>query len=474
METLQLSSGPEQFLRGGRKVFPLLSAAFEGVNEIAVVGWGSQAPAQAQNGRDSLLEAGSKAMVRVALRDDSEKFQVARLAGFRQEEGTLGTFAEIIPTADMVVLLINDNAQTERWQEITGMMKPGATLCVSHGFLFGYLDSIQASLRDDINVILVAPKGMGPSLRRLYNQSRDTEGAGINSSVAVVKDLTGCALDYALGWSIAIGSPVTFFTTGENEWKSDLTGERHVLLAGIWALSEALYEYFRSLGRSKEEAFLLSARGLTSTVTELISKNGLEGLYESLTPSERQIFEVGYNKAYLPARQLALDIYESVSSGDEIRDVIQANRNLAAALPSIETSGMWKLGGELYRADVPMSDDLALAAGMYAGMVLALMDVLRSKGHAITEIVNESLIEAVDSLTPFMNARGVAYMVDNCSVTARLGTRKWGPPIKLAFLASLADKSSDSSGFGSFRESLFHGDIKKLFALRPSTKIAVE
>ena len=104
-------------------------------------------------------------------------------------------------------------------------MKPGSTLGLSHGFLLGVMQSDGASFRPDINVVLMAPKGMGPSVRRLYVQGKEVNGAGINASFAVHQDATGTAADLAVGWAVAVGAPFAFGTTLESEYKSDIYGE---------------------------------------------------------------------------------------------------------------------------------------------------------------------------------------------------------------------------------------------------------
>merc|ERR1712100_478122 len=140
---------------------------------------------------------------------------------------------DTIKESDLVILLISDAAQAKLYKDIFAAMKPGATLGLSHGFLLGYLDSIGEKFPEDMDVIAVCPKGMGPSVRRLYEQGKEVNGAGINSSLAVHQDYTGRATEVALGWSIALGSPFTFATTLESEYKSDIYGERCVILGAV-------------------------------------------------------------------------------------------------------------------------------------------------------------------------------------------------------------------------------------------------
>lgn len=464
---------------GGRNLFPLLDKAFEGINTITFVGYGSQAPAQAKNLRDSLASIGSSIKVRVALRPGSEKVAKATAAGFNFAHGTLGFINDLVPDSDMVMLLISDGAQTEHWEEIIGMMKSGATLGLSHGFLLGHLTATGKSFRKDINIVLMAPKGMGDSVDRLYELGKTTEGAGINSSVAVEQDVDGHAYDRAIGWAVGTGSPVTFFTTMRNEWISDISGERFMLLGGVWGLVEAVYEYLINVGWQPEEAFLVSTKGLTRTVARLISEHGLLGFYKSLTAGQQTAFANGYEAAYLPGLGVMEEIYETVSSGKEIEEVVAATKELETTpMTKIEKSPMWEVAaaGNLYRAEVPMSEDLAFVAGMYIAGIMAGINVLIKNGHCVSEAINEQLIEIIDSLLPYMDAEGLRAMVDGCSITARLGTRKWGPIAQKAFANALEQPIPDTgvdSAFAEFLNSPIHKDVAACFALRPSVKLRV-
>ena len=165
-EALKLADTEEMIVRGGRDKFSLLPQAFAGIKQIGVIGWGSQGPAQAQNLRDSLADTDIR--VKIGLRPGSSSMDAARQAGFTEEAGTLGEMYQVIGESEMVLLLISDAAQAEHYQKVFDNLKPGATLGLSHGFLLGYLESIGQSFPDNINVIGVCPKGMGPSVRRLY------------------------------------------------------------------------------------------------------------------------------------------------------------------------------------------------------------------------------------------------------------------------------------------------------------------
>ncbi|MDB5259174.1 MAG: ketol-acid reductoisomerase, chloroplastic-like [Candidatus Taylorbacteria bacterium] len=474
---LNLSTGCEQIVVGGRDRFKLLPAAFDNSNvqKIAFIGWGKQAPAQACNLRDSLLECGSKVIVSVGLRSNSPSRADAREKGFTEASGTLGDIETVVSDADLVILLIEDRAQVSRWKQIIGYMKPCATLGLSHGFLIGRLQSIGEVLRDDINVIMVAPKGVGSSVRDLYLKGRDTNGAGINASVAIFQDVTGNALDVALAWSIGIGSPMTFFTTMIHEVISDLTGERAGLLAGPWGLTEARYKALRAVDIAPIPSFLQSAKGLTGIVTKLISEYGLLGFYENLETQFQPAFERGYIQAYAGSKRLVEKIYEHVESGQEISDVILATDALETTpMSQVDKGEMWTVAREegLYGQDVPMTERLAYTAGMYIAMLMAGIEVLIAKGHSGSEAINEQLIEGIDSLNQLMDRSGIANMVDSCSKTARIGTRTWGPEYEEMFTKAHGIPTEGNEGiFQNFLRSPFHEDIEECYKLRPSVRL---
>src|SRR5205807_4347722 len=134
------------------------------------------------------------------------------------------------------------------------------------------------------------PKGMGPSVRRLYEQGSDIDGAGINSSFAIHQDVTGHATDLALGWSVALGSPFTFETTLESEYKSDIFGERGILLGAVHGIAESLYGRFIGQGMPKDNAFLNTVESITGPISKAISRSGLKAVYEQLDDKEKAAF----------------------------------------------------------------------------------------------------------------------------------------------------------------------------------------
>ncbi len=480
-EKIDLADTQEFIVRGGRHLFSKLPEAFAGVKQIGVIGWGSQGPAQAQNLRDSLSEAGSDIKVVVGLRENSSSWSKAEAVGFTAADGTLGEMMGVISASDIVLLLISDAAQAELYGAVFRAMRSGATLGLSHGFLLGFLKSNGEYFPNDINVIGVCPKGMGPSVRRLYEQGRTTDGAGINTSFAVEQDIDGRATDYAIAWSIAVGAPFTFMTSLEMEYRSDIYGERGILLGAVHGIVESLYRRYVAEGMSESDAFNNTVESITGPISDTISHRGIRAVYESLDEAGRRRFETAYSASYRPAREVLQEIYDEVSSGNEIRSVVLADERLKEfPFDTIDATPMWQVGKSVRDARTADSAPLnPFTAGVYLATMIAQIDILIENGHVYSEVVNESVIEAVDSLNPYMHARGVSYMVDNCSTTARLGSRKWAPRLdyllsQLAYTAVDTGAEVDAKVIAAFVAHPVHDAVDKLLEYRPTVDISVK
>ncbi|KAI3428456.1 hypothetical protein D9Q98_007282 [Chlorella vulgaris] len=479
-ELVSFAEKEEYIIRGGRDKFSKLPAAFAGIKSVGVIGWGSQAPAQAQNMKDSFAEAGMDTKVIIGLRPDSPSCDEARAVGFTEADGTLGEVFDVISKVDMVVLLISDAAQAKLYPRILAAMKPGSTLGLSHGFLLGVLQNDGVDFRKDINVVLVAPKGMGPSVRRLYEQGKEVNGAGINASYAVHQDATGTAADIAVGWAVAVGAPFAFATTLESEYKSDIYGERAVLLGAVHGIVESLYRRYTRQGMSDEEAFRQSVESITGPITRIISRDGMLGVYAQFNDADKKIFEQAYSASFGPAMDICYEIYEDVACGNEIKSVVNAVERFGRwPMGKIDQTHMWQVGqkvrAERKEEDIPINP---FTAGVYIATMMATVQTLQEKGHPYSEICNESIIEAVDSLNPYMHARGVAFMVDNCSYTARLGSRKWAPRFdyvldQQAYVAVDAGKQTDAEVIQAFKSHPVHSALAACAAMRPSVDISV-
>ncbi|GAA1584264.1 MULTISPECIES: ketol-acid reductoisomerase [Kribbella] len=484
VESMAVPGGTEAIVRGGRDLFPLLPDALHGVERIGVLGWGPQGRAQALNLRDSL--AGTGVGVAVGLRPGSRSAEDARQHGFAEDDGTLGDWLEVAAGADLVILLIADAALAAHHEEIFAVLKPGATIGLSHGFLLGHLRERGSAFPAGHPVIAVCPKGMGDSVRRLYQQGATVNGAGINASIAVHADPDGHGWDRALAWSVALGSPYTFATTLSAEYHSDIVGERAILLGAVHGLVEALYRYFRIDGADPVTAYQRSTEAITGPIARTISNEGIPAVRAA--SGDEDLFDRAYSAAYGPARDLVAEIYDEVADGTELRSVILAEQRLEdRPMTEIGGSPMWSHSAEVHalrgtpRATVGYADGRAagvdpVTAGLFVATMMAQVDEFAARGHAWSEIVNESVIEAVDSLLPYMHARDVAYMVDNCSRTARLGTRRWGPRFQAAYeqiaLPHL-DQAADPAKIKGFLDNPAHEALAAAAKLRPSVDISV-
>ena len=475
---LDLGGAHEEVLVGGRHRFPLLREAFSGVDRIGVIGWGPQGRAQALNLRDSLAPTGIT--VTVGLRDGSASFAEAQREGFSEPDGTLGEMFDVIRDSDLVILLIADAALVELSEKVFGALKPRAVLGVAHGFLLAYLEATGRPFPSAHSVIGVCPKGMGASVRRLYEQGRYVDGAGINCSAAVQQDIDGRATDIALGWAVALGAPFIFGTTLRSEYLSDITGERAILLGVPHAIAEAVYRRCIELGDDPTRAFIRSTESMTGVLARTISHGGLRAVLGGLDGDDRRTFDDAYCATYQAFTPLIAELYDEVASGNEINSVCLAARRLAdQPMAPVDGSRMWLVGGEVRnrRDEIDVGID-PLTAGVFCGAMVAQIDMLRDRNHPWSEIANESVIELVDSLIPYMHARGVAYMIDNCSTTARLGARKWGPRFEAAITQQVfpildTTGAHDDARIASLEAHPIHDVLAAIGDYRPALDIAV-
>ncbi|MCA9323492.1 ketol-acid reductoisomerase [Candidatus Saccharibacteria bacterium] len=478
LRTVQVPGGVETVMYGGERNPAPIVEAFGDVAQVAIIGYKSQGPAHAQNLRESLAAAGSDTRVVVGLREGSETRAIAESDGFTVENGTLMTPEQAMKGAGVVTMLIEDSAMVQQGVRYMREMDRGTLLMLAHGIYQGHVDTNpEADFLDGLRVGMVAPKGLGPSVRRLYQQ-----GSGINASFAVERgdDKTR---DLVLAYSQGIGSPYTFQTTLGSEWRSDIFGERAILLGGVHGIVEALYSWKREHGRGSEEAYMEVVESLVGPISEAISHRGLEGLFESIEGDEdRQKFIEAYNAAYPTMKDLTLKVYEDVSSGREIAEVVNDNIS-GRPFTTVDGSSMWRAGERVRESmdEDTRSERVAIdptVAGVYAAGMMAQVDVLRLKGHHWSEIVNESIIEAVDSLNPYMRKRGVAFMVDNCSITARRGGRKWAPQFQAVISQGAlpvidGQRAQGDDYFTAFLNHDVHQAFRVFAQMRPNVDISL-
>jgi ketol-acid reductoisomerase len=323
-----------------RKEFTLARARKVLKNEtVAVIGYGVQGPAQALN----MKENGVRVIIGQAKeykRDWDRAVQDGWVPG-----KTLFPIAEAVQKGTIIQMLVSDAAQRIVWPTVKKNLKPGAALYFSHGFSIVYKDQTNVIPPKDVDVIMVAPKGSGTSVRRNF-----LSGAGINSSYAVFQDATGKAKERCLAVGIAIGSGYLFPTTFAGEVYSDLTGERGVLMGALAGVMQAQYDVLRKHGHSPSEAFNETVEELTQSLIRLVDENGMDWMYSNCSATAQHgalKWRPVFRKANLP---VFAKLYQSVKSGQETREVIRDcsgkdyQAYLAAKLAEIHDSEMWQAG----------------------------------------------------------------------------------------------------------------------------------
>ena len=325
-----------------REEFPLEKALEVLKNEtIAVIGYGVQGPAQALN----LLDNGFNVIV--GQRKPSKSWDKAVKDGWKPGK-TLFEVEEAVKKGTVISYLLSDAGQISSWQIVKKHLTAGKALYFSHGFGITFLKETGIIPPKNIDVILVAPKGAGRTVRKHF-----LEGRGINSSYAIFQDATGHAKDRVLAIGIGIGSGYLFETTFKNEVYSDLTGERGVLMGAIAGIMEAQYNLFRKKGHSPSEAFNETVEEATQSLIPLISEKGMDWMFANCSTTAQRgalDWKGEFRKAVEPVFE---KLYRSVASGKEARKVIKANskpnyrEKLGNELKTMRESEMWKTGAKV-------------------------------------------------------------------------------------------------------------------------------
>jgi ketol-acid reductoisomerase len=250
----------------------------------------------------------------------------------------------------------------------------------------------------------------------------------------------------------------------------------------VHGIVESLYRRYKSQGMTAEQAFNHSAESVTGPISRTISQGGLLGLYRTLDSAGQAGFAQGYSVAYPVGLELMTEIYDEVSSGNEIRSVVLAGKRLDRfPMGKIDRAEMWQVGQKVRASRV--EDEIPLdpfTAGVFCGVMMAQVDVLLHAGHPFSEVANESVIEATDSLLPYMRARGISSMVDNCSTTARLGARKWAPRFDYLLTqvayprAGDQSQAIDNSPAEAFVNHPVHEILRVCAEMRPAVDVFVE
>ena len=325
-----------------REEFPLKKAKESLKNDvIAVIGYGVQGPAQALNMRDNGFH------VIVGQRKGGASWQKALDDGW-VEGKTLFEIEEAAKRGTIICYLLSDAGQISSWPVIKKHLTKGKALYFSHGFGITYKKQTGIIPPKDVDVILVAPKGSGRTVRKHF-----MAGKGINSSFAVFQDGTEKAKERVMAMGIGVGSGYLFETTFEKEVFSDLTGERGVLMGAMAGLMEAQYNLLRKKGHSPSEAFNETVEEATQSLIPLIAENGMDWMYANCsTTAQRGALD--WKGKFREATEPVFDeLYESVKSGREAEITIKANSNpnykvnLKKELDEMRNSEMWRTGAQV-------------------------------------------------------------------------------------------------------------------------------
>jgi len=319
--------------------FPLQKAREVLKNEtIAVLGYGVQGPGQALNLRDNGIR------IIVGQREGGRTWKRAVADGFVPGE-TLFPLEEAAKKGTIIQNLLSDAGQVATWPQIKACLNSGDALYFSHGFGIVFKDQTKIIPPDNVDVIMVAPKGSGRNVRNNF-----LDGSGINSSFAVFQDFTGNARQRTLALGIAVGSGYLFPTTFEKEVHSDLTGERGVLMGCLAGVMEAQYNLLRKHGHSPSEAFNETVEELTQSLIRLVAENGMDWMFSNCsTTAQRGALDWSprFRDAVTPVFD---ELYQKVTSGEETKRVLAANstpdyrEKLDKELDALKNSEMWQTG----------------------------------------------------------------------------------------------------------------------------------
>ena len=325
-----------------RDEFPLSKAKEVLKNEvIGVIGYGVQGPGQSLNLKDNGFN------VIVGQRKNSKSWEKALKDGWIEGEN-LFEIDEACSKATIIQYLLSDAGQIQVWPLIKEHLTENKTLYFSHGFGITYQDQTNIIPPKNIDVILVAPKGSGTSLRRLF-----IEGNGLNSSFAIHQNHTGRAREKVISLGIGVGSGYLFETTFKKEVFSDLTGERGSLMGAIQGLFAAQFEILRKKGHSPSEAFNETVEEATQSLYPLVAENGMDWMYANCSTTAQRGALDWWKKFRDAVYPVFEELYDSVENGNETKITIESNNkpdyriSLEKELKELKESELWKTGSEV-------------------------------------------------------------------------------------------------------------------------------
>ena len=258
---------------------------------------------------------------------------------------TLFEIEEALDKGTIIQYLLSDAGQISVWPTVKKYLTPGKALYFSHGFGITFKERTGIIPPEGVDVILVAPKGSGTSLRRMF-----LEGRGLNSSYAIFQDSTGNAYDRVVALGIGVGSGYLFETTFKREVYSDLTGERGTLMGAIQGLFQAQYEVLREKGHTPSEAFNETVEEATQSLYPLVAENGMDWMYANCSTTAQRGALDWWKKFRDATKPIFSDLYDSVASGNEAQLSIDSNSQddyrvkLEAELKELRESEMWRAG----------------------------------------------------------------------------------------------------------------------------------
>ncbi|MEN8118942.1 MAG: ketol-acid reductoisomerase [Bacteroidota bacterium] len=322
-----------------REEFPLAKAQEVLKNEtIAIIGYGVQGPGQALNLKDNGFN------VIIGQRKESKTWEKAIADGWVPGE-TLFEIEEALDKGTIIQYLLSDAGQISVWPTVKKHLTAGKALYFSHGFGITYKERTNIIPPADVDVILVAPKGSGTSLRRMF-----LEGRGLNSSYAIFQDATGKAFERVVALGIGVGSGYLFETTFKKEVYSDLTGERGTLMGAIQGIFAAQYDVLRANGHSPSEAFNETVEELTQSLMPLVAENGMDWMYANCSTTAQRGALDWWKKFRDASKPVFEELYSEVAKGNEAQRSIDSNSKadyrvkLDAELEELQNSEMWQAG----------------------------------------------------------------------------------------------------------------------------------
>lgn len=305
---------------------------------VAVLGYGVQGQGQSLNMKDNGIR------VIVGQRPSTASWEKALKDGWVPGQ-TLFPLEEAARKGTIIQFLLSDAGQMLFWPKLRPYLTAGKALYFSHGFAVTYKDQTGIVPPQDVDVILVAPKGSGLSLRRNF-----LAGSGVNSSFAVFQDATGRAKERVLALGIAIGSGYLFPTTFEKEVYSDLTGERGVLMGALAGIMEAQYNELRRQGHSPSEAFNETVEELTQSLIKLVAEKGMDWMYANCSATAQRGALDWKDRFRDSVAPVFAELYQRVKDGTEAKIVLEKNslpdyrKHLNEELSRMSNSEMWKAG----------------------------------------------------------------------------------------------------------------------------------